>query len=101
MDYIDLNILKVKNMIKGNILILSGFLVVLLGISLIIIGTILQSASSNNSPANESSTEIKTGGVILIGPIPIIFGSDKRMAITGVVMALILMAAYYYLFYRK
>ncbi|MBU4535613.1 MAG: TIGR00304 family protein [Euryarchaeota archaeon] len=88
-------------MIKGNILILSGFLVVLLGISLIIIGTILQSASSNNSQANESSTEIKTGGVILIGPIPIIFGSDKRMAITGVVMALILMAAYYYLFYRK
>ncbi|RJS48437.1 MAG: TIGR00304 family protein [Methanobacterium sp.] len=88
-------------MIKGNTLILSGFLVVLLGISLIIIGTIIQSGSGNNSRGNDSSAEIKTGGVILIGPIPIIFGSDKRMAITGVVMALILMVAYYYLFYRK
>ncbi|MEW6011049.1 TIGR00304 family protein [Methanobacterium alkalithermotolerans] len=88
-------------MIKGNTLILSGFLVVLLGISLIIIGTIIQSGSGNNSRENDSSAEIKTGGVILIGPIPIIFGSDKRMAITGVVMALILMVAYYYLFYRK
>ncbi|GAB6056179.1 hypothetical protein JCM15415_14950 [Methanobacterium movens] len=82
-------------------MILSGFLVVLLGISLIIIGTIIQSGSGNNSRENDSSAEIKTGGVILIGPIPIIFGSDKRMAITGVVMALILMVAYYYLFYRK
>ncbi len=88
-------------MIKGNIIILSGFLVVLFGISLIIIGTILQSTSTNTSQGNDSSTEIKTGGVILIGPIPIIFGSDKRMAIAGVLMALILMVAYYYLFYRK
>ena len=88
-------------MIKANTLILSGFLIVFLGIMLIIVGSILQSASTRTSNDNDSKTEIKTGGVVLIGPIPIIFGSDKRMAITGVILALILMFVYYLLFYRK
>ena len=50
-----------------------GFVVVILGILLIFIGTALQSSSS------DSKTEIHTGGVILIGPIPIIFGNDKAL----------------------
>ena len=43
------------------------------------------------SPAKESRTEIKTGGVIMIGPIPIIFGSDKEGAKTAAILAIILM----------
>lgn len=87
-------------MIKANTLILSGFLIIFLGIIVIIVGTIWQSASSGGTADNGSKSEIKTGGVVLIGPIPIIFGSDKRMAITGVILALILMVVYYVLFLR-
>lgn len=87
-------------MIKGNTLVLAGFLIIMLGFFLIIIGSIWQSSSSNQSQGTDSESEIKTGGVILIGPIPIIFGSDKGMMYTGVIMALILMAVAYFLFYR-
>ncbi len=84
-------------MIKSHILILSGFLIIFIGITLIIVGSILQATGV----ANDEDSTVKTGGVVLIGPIPIIFGSDKRMAITGVILALILMFVYYILFYRR
>ncbi len=42
-------------------------------------------------PAREAKSEIKTGGVIMIGPIPIIFGSDKESAKTAAILAIILM----------
>ncbi|MGD0056376.1 MAG: DUF131 domain-containing protein [Methanomassiliicoccales archaeon] len=34
--------------------------------------------------------KMKSGGVVLIGPVPIIFGSDWRMAITAIVLAILL-----------
>ncbi len=71
-----------------------GFVVVILGILLIFIGTALQSSS------NDSKTEIHTGGVILIGPIPIIFGNDKTLILFGVIFAIVLMILSYFLFYR-
>jgi len=42
-------------------------------------------------PAKESKSEIKAGGVIMLGPIPIIFGSDKESAKTAAILAIILM----------
>ena len=71
-----------------------GFAVVILGILLIFIGTALQSSS------NDSKTEIHTGGVILIGPIPIIFGNDRTLILFGVIFAIIIMILSYFLFYR-
>jgi uncharacterized protein (TIGR00304 family) len=71
-----------------------GFAVVILGIFLIFIGTALQSSS------NDSKTEIHTGGVILIGPIPIIFGNDRTLILFGVIFAIIIMILSYFLFYR-
>ena len=88
-------------MIKGNTIVMAGFLIIIVGIILMFIGSIIQSTSSTNSQDNGSKTEIKTGGVIMIGPIPIIFGSDKGMAVTGVILAIILMVLYYILFYRS
>jgi len=35
---------------------------------------------------------VKGGGVILIGPVPLIFGSDWRMAIVAIVLAIVLIA---------
>jgi uncharacterized protein (TIGR00304 family) len=34
--------------------------------------------------------EVKGGGVVLIGPVPIIIGSDWRMAITAAILAILL-----------
>ena len=71
-----------------------GFAVLILGILLIFIGTALQSSS------DDSKTEIHTGGVILIGPIPIIFGNDRTLILFGVIFAIIIMILSYFLFYR-
>ena len=37
------------------------------------------------------SQKSKAGGVIMLGPIPIIFGSDKESAKTAAILAIILM----------
>jgi len=36
-------------------------------------------------------SSIKGGGVVLIGPIPIIFGSDQRLTIVLVILAIVIM----------
>jgi len=41
-------------------------------------------------PQMEKKSRIKGGGVVLIGPIPIVFGSDARMAIFAMVLAIIM-----------
>jgi uncharacterized protein (TIGR00304 family) len=81
-------------MVNYNSIILAGFTVVVLGILLIFIGTALQSSSSS------SKTEIHTGGVIMIGPIPIIFGNDRGLVVIGIIFAVVLMVLSYLLFYR-
>jgi uncharacterized protein (TIGR00304 family) len=84
---------------NGSTLVNIGFFVIVAGILLIFLGSIIQSTSSDNNN-DASKTEIKTGGVILIGPIPIIFGNDRGMVITGVILGIILMLVAYFLFYR-
>lgn len=39
---------------------------------------------------SRSRGEVKGGGVILIGPIPIIFGSDAKWASVAIVLAVVL-----------
>jgi TIGR00304 family protein len=79
-------------MVNGNTILIAGIAVVILGMLLIFVGTALQSGSKTG--------EVKTGGVILIGPIPIIFGTDKGLVITAVILAIVLMVVAYLLFYR-
>ncbi|MDO8869770.1 MAG: TIGR00304 family protein [Methanobacteriaceae archaeon] len=86
-------------MINGSTLVNIGFFVVVAGILLIFLGSMIQSTSSENTKES-SNSEIKTGGVILIGPIPIIFGNDKNMLVTSVILGVILMLVAYFLFYR-
>jgi uncharacterized protein (TIGR00304 family) len=50
-----------------------------------------ESLSHEPRPAKKVESEIKTAGVIMIGPIPIIFGSDKESAKAAAVLAIILM----------
>jgi uncharacterized protein (TIGR00304 family) len=42
-------------------------------------------------PAGKAESKVKAGGVIMIGPIPIIFGSDTESAKTAAILAIILM----------
>jgi len=80
-------------MIKGSFLVIAGVAVIFIGMIMILAGTALQSTSSKNET-------VKTGGVILIGPIPIIFGTDKSFTIIAVIIGIILMIISYFLFYR-
>jgi len=79
-------------MVKASTLLISGIIFVFVGVILMIIGSILQSASK--------SGEVHTGGIVLIGPIPIIFGNDKSLIIAAVIFAIIIMVLWYLLFYR-
>ena len=36
--------------------------------------------------------EVKGGGVILVGPVPIVFGSDAKWATVAIVLAIVLVA---------
>ncbi len=74
----------------GILLIFLGFLIVFLSI---IYETIKE------SEGNQERREGKVGGVILIGPIPIVFGSNKEVAkwmlIVAAVITAILIVLYF------
>jgi uncharacterized protein (TIGR00304 family) len=64
----------------GVAIILAGFLVVFLAIVL----------SAKTSKEGEKQAQVKGGGVIMIGPIPIIFGSDAKWTSVAIVLAIVL-----------
>lgn len=91
----------------------SSFLIPL-GILLIIIGSIFiflevflnifkekreEPEKDEEERRKKTKTKVGGGGVVLIGPIPIIFGSDKKFLIIAVVLAIILMIISFVLFY--
>ncbi len=79
-------------MINSSNLIIAGIIVIFIGFILVILGTAHQGTNK--------SSDVKTGGVILIGPIPIIFGSDKGTIVAAVILAVIMMIIAYFLLYR-
>jgi uncharacterized protein (TIGR00304 family) len=81
---------------KSGELIFLGVSIVILGM-LIIFGGIIKESTGRGEG---SKRDVKGGGVVLIGPIPIIFGTDRRSASTVVVLAIILILVSF-LFYRK
>jgi uncharacterized protein (TIGR00304 family) len=64
-----------------------GFGLVILGFVLALIAVILIVARSASS-----GTKTRGGGVLLIGPIPIIFGTDRESVKILVLLAIILIA---------
>ncbi|MFX1521428.1 MAG: DUF131 domain-containing protein [Promethearchaeota archaeon] len=62
-----------------------GFGIILLGIGLIILGMILP------SPGAGQSGQIQGGGILLIGPVPIIFGTSTAMLLPLIIIAIIFM----------
>ena len=64
-----------------------GIALIILGFLVLIIGTLLN--------AEKGEGEVKGGGVILIGPIPIGFGTDRTSMIIVLILAVILMLITY------
>lgn len=80
---------------SGESLIGLGFLLIIIGVFILFIGMI----ASVFSGGGEGKTEY--GGVIIIGPIPIVFGSNSRMAaiaaVLGIILLILSILAYYLL----
>lgn len=104
----------------GDTLFLVGIIVIFIGFLLIAVSTILgifqtsrsgqdysktdsfgeNPASGRNQdseiplygrpPEKKVESRVRGGGVIMIGPIPIIFGTDKGSAKTAIILAIIL-----------
>ncbi len=76
-----------------SILIVAGILLIILGFFLITFGMIHSARESEEKGAEKETREkkVKGGGVILIGPIPIVFGTDKKYALILMVLAIVLM----------
>lgn len=73
-------------------LIILGMLVIFAGVFIVTAG-ILGSIVREKGTGTE--TEIRGGGVIFIGPVPIVFGTDRTMVFISIAGALLFLAAYY------
>ncbi|TMP97375.1 MAG: DUF131 domain-containing protein [Thaumarchaeota archaeon] len=66
-------------------LVALGILFVLAGFAVIFVAMIL---SVSSKPSTES--KVRGGGVVMIGPVPLVFGSDMKWASVAIVLALAL-----------
>jgi uncharacterized protein (TIGR00304 family) len=68
-------------------LVFVGIGIILVGFLVVFLATV---SSGGSSEEGEKRTEVRGGGIIMIGPIPIIFGSDARWASAAIVLAIVL-----------
>ncbi len=71
----------------GSLLIILGFLLVAFGM----MGKEKKGAEEERPEEAGKETKIKGGGVIFIGPVPVVFGTDKRYALLMMILAIALM----------
>lgn len=78
---------------KGYDILTVGFLLIFLGILLVILGAFVTGVKGKDA-------EVRGGGVVLIGPFPIIFGSDPQAAKTVILLAILLILVAFFFFTR-
>jgi uncharacterized protein (TIGR00304 family) len=85
-------------MADSSVLYLPGFGLVFAGIIILIAATILVSV------LRVKNGKVKAAGVIVVGPVPIVFGSDKKtiktiltLAVAITTMLIVLSLIYYFL----
>ena len=87
-----------------ELLFLAGIALIFVGILIIIIAIIL--LGTRSTAKGENKSKVSAGGVVMIGPIPIIFGTDKKALKTVMWLAfaltilLIIAIIVYYLILR-
>jgi len=73
-----------------------GFLLILAGFALIFAGVVVSVAGSL---LGEGDAEAEAGGVVFVGPIPVVFGTSR--GIVWIVLAIaLLMLVFFLVFYR-
>lgn len=67
-------------------LVTAGLLLVVVGFAVVVVSML--------SGSDGSKPNVKGGGVVMIGPIPIIFGSDAKWASLAMALAIALILLY-------
>jgi uncharacterized protein (TIGR00304 family) len=70
-------------------LVVAGIVIVIVGFVILFLA-VIQAGRSRSDDESQRKTEVKGGGVVLIGPIPIVFGSDAKWASVAIILAIIL-----------
>ncbi len=73
-----------------------GIIILISGIILIFIGIVLSSLGG----ADRGETKVEGGGVVLVGPVPIIFGTNAKWAVIALILAIVLTALTVFLYLR-
>lgn len=63
-------------------LVQAGLLLVFVGVGIMVVSILSQE--------RKEGAQFKGGGVVMVGPIPIIFGSDAKWASVAIVLAIVL-----------
>lgn len=75
---------------EWSLLIAAGVILIMLGFFVVAFG-MMHESEEEGSTDQERETKVRGGGVILIGPIPIVFGTDKRYALILMALAIVIM----------
>jgi uncharacterized protein (TIGR00304 family) len=89
-------------------LIWIGLFLIFLGVIVLIVGSIFSifqreysgGGGEEGEETKITTEEVKGGGIIFIGPIPLVFGTDKESILFLSILMLILMLLSYVLFFR-
>lgn len=107
-------------MIEAQLLIVMGIISIFIGSIMFLIGNSISSNKGKSelpedsfykrsdylsgyypdSTDKSSGPEVKGGGIIMLGPIPIIFGTDSKSIQTVILLAIVLMLLAYLIFRR-
>ena len=72
--------------IAGSFLIFLGFFMVAFGM----MRHVKESEEEKISHEMSKDKKVKGGGVIFIGPVPVVFGADKKYALLMMILAIVL-----------
>ncbi|WP_421078504.1 TIGR00304 family protein [Methanothermococcus sp. Ax23] len=87
------------------ILVILGMFLITIGLFVLTLGMIYPSKSSENNQQDEyneynEKQDVGFSGVVMIGPIPIVFGNSPSLAILSVLIAIAMMI-WMFLFYSN
>ena len=73
-------------MLGTDVLFLAGFALIVVGVLIVILALLLVSVRS------AGKGKVRGGGAVIIGPVPIVFGTDKKSLKTILLLAIVLTA---------
>ncbi len=72
----------------------TGFALVVVGVIILVVTILILSVRS----AGKGTGKVKGGGAIIIGPVPIIFGTDKKSLKTVLILSIVLAVLLFVIF---